>query len=129
MVAVHAYPKDVGLSKIAEDFIATVLRSIPDAREGVVMTTAPAPYRRIDCDARALIYVRMRPKKTMVRVDISGLWASVTTPGPWSELLLRASTGPALILRHFSDVPAAVAYLQACVELTRQQQRAALKAV
>ncbi len=43
-------------------------------KEGVVMTYGPAPYRRLDCDGRALAYIRVRPRKLAVRVDITGLW-------------------------------------------------------
>lgn len=64
------------LVDLAERFIKTVLAdSELGVYEGVVMTVGPPPYRRLDCDGRALAYIRVRPRKRAVRVDVTGLWA------------------------------------------------------
>lgn len=62
------------LERVAEHLIRFLTGSGIGVREGQVMTPGPPPYRRLDCDARALCYVRVRPKKRGVRVDLSGLW-------------------------------------------------------
>ncbi|NJK88379.1 MAG: hypothetical protein HC923_02605 [Myxococcales bacterium] len=55
------------LEDIADAFVRTLTDSGTGIREGEVMTPGPPPYRRLDCDARALCYVRVRPKKKAVR--------------------------------------------------------------
>ena len=58
------------LSDLASSLIASITGTELSVREGTVMTLGPAPYRRLDCDGRALAYVRARPKKRGVRVDV-----------------------------------------------------------
>lgn len=62
------------LEPIADHFIRYLIDARVGIKEGEVMTPGPPPYRRLDCDARALCYVRVRPKKRGIRVDLSGLW-------------------------------------------------------
>lgn len=62
------------LEPVAERLVQSLVSSGLGLREGEVMSPGPAPYRRVDGDARALVYVRVRPKKRAVRVDLSGLW-------------------------------------------------------
>ena len=62
------------LEELRTQLIAKLLESSTDLSEGTVMTMGPPPYRRIDCNGRAVAYVRTRPRKQAVRVDISGLW-------------------------------------------------------
>jgi hypothetical protein len=103
------------LQGLADSIMALACRS-GVIREGVVMTVGPIPYRRLDCDGRALAYVRMRPKKEAVRVDVPGLWH---TP-PTSKLQIRASAGRALLVRSDEEVREVVRYLEATVEHTRR---------
>jgi len=62
------------LEPIAQRLVACLVEARVGIKEGEVMTPGPPPYRRLDCDARALCYVRVRPKKRGVRIDLSGLW-------------------------------------------------------
>lgn len=91
----------------------------PDIREGVVMTVGPVPYRRLDCDGRALAYVKTRPKKRAVRVDVSGLW----TAPPGSRLRIHSSSGATLMVTAETDIGEAIAYLKQTVEVTRSRRR------
>jgi hypothetical protein len=104
------------LDELAREVIARLVQLPNGVREGLVMTVGPAPYRRLDCDGRALAYVRTRPKKRMVRVDISGLWLA-TRP---SRLRARSSNGAAtLIVKTRRDMLEAVHYLEEVVSRTR----------
>ncbi len=110
---------DEGLETIVSELIGRAMTCAEGVREGTVMTAGPAPYRRIDCDGRALAYVRARPRKGFVRVDISGLWLAD------HECHLRAETagGSASLLIHEpSDVAPAVDYLRETVVRTREAQ-------
>src|SRR5688572_6542639 len=78
------------LSGLADQLIADLTAVAPYIREGEVMTLGPAPYRRLDCDRRALAYVRPRPRKGFVRVDVSGLWL---VPESTPNLAHRGSGG------------------------------------
>jgi hypothetical protein len=62
------------LEPVAEHLVQCLVDARIGVKEGEVMTPGPPPYRRLDCDARALCYIRVRPKKRAVRVDLSGLW-------------------------------------------------------
>lgn len=103
------------LEHTAERFIRQLIRLQPTLREGTVLTVGPPPYRRVDGDGRAVVYVRCRPKKLVVRVDISGLWMD---GGPCS-LAVDSSAGVALILRHASDADRAAQHVSQVVERTR----------
>lgn len=104
---------------LAEELIQELTLVSPDVREGTVMTMGPVPYRRLDCDRRALAYVRARPRKGMVRVDISGLWLL-----PRDSPLATSSSGATktLVLRCAADKTEAISFLLAIVEATRVQQ-------
>lgn len=71
-----------------------------DIEEGFVRTIGPPAYRRIDFDRRALAYLRARPKKQMVRIDVPGTWRSP----PSSRLSLPTANGWALAVRSEADV-------------------------
>jgi hypothetical protein len=89
-------------------------------REGVVMTQGKLPYRRLDCDGRALAYIRPRPKKKGVRIDVSGLWAPPST----NRLQVSSSTGcAALLVQCDHDVAEASGYLLETVTRTRALKR------
>lgn len=104
------------LATLASALIEEMTRAVAGVREGTVMTIGPAPYRRLDADGRALAYVRVRPKRRAVRVDVSGLW-QVSCP---SRLRFPAAGGAATILvERLDQLPEAVSFLTACVEETR----------
>lgn len=103
------------LFKLANRFIHE-MTAVSHIREGVVMTTGPAPYRRLDCDGRALAYIRTRPRKRAVRVDVSGLWL---TPGPSRLRIPNAGGATTLVLRSEQDRVEAIDYLRTTVERTR----------
>jgi hypothetical protein len=101
---------------LAQELIADVCRLAPHIQEGPVMSRGAAPYRRLDCDRRALAYVRARPRKEMVRIDLSGLWRVPRE----SRLMLHGSGSSAtLMLRSAEDKSEAIAFLIAAVDLTR----------
>lgn len=85
-------------------------------REGTVMTIGPAPYRRLDCDGRALAYVRTRPRKRAVRVDVSSLWTPARVP---KSKIPSATGSTCLLLRSTEDVDEAIAFLRETVDKTR----------
>jgi hypothetical protein len=89
-------------------------------REGIVMTQGAAPYRRLDCDGRALAYVKTRLRKRAVRVDVSALWISPqsrSTP-------MRSSLGAAFLVRNEREVGEVVHFLLNVVERTRALENA-----
>ncbi|MCK6551736.1 hypothetical protein L6R52_38235 [Myxococcota bacterium] len=101
---------------------AKLIRALVDSgelEEGAVTTSAgPAPYRRLDRRGRALAYVRMRPKKRAVRIDVSNLWMRPVS----SRLEVMSSVGAALLVREHRDVPEALAYLRRTVEATERAE-------
>ncbi len=87
-----------------------------DISEGLVLTVGPPPYRRLDCDSRALAYVRVRPRREAVRIDMSGLWKVPRS----SPLILPSAGGPAtLLVKNERERREAVDFLCAAVRLTR----------
>jgi hypothetical protein len=117
---------NVGSTEL-EDLATELIMQLTDLpagiREGIVMSVGPLPYRRLDCDGRALAYVRTRPKKRMVRVDVSGLWLA-NKP---SRLRMRNANGAAtLIVKSRKDVLEAAEYLRDIVERTRASENRAL---
>lgn len=107
------------LRSLVDELIDELTRLSTDITEGTVMTQGPAPYRRLDCDRRALAYVRARPRKQLVRIDISGLWALPRE----SPLATQGSGGSTtLVVRSREDKNEAVAFLLATVESTRVQR-------
>ncbi|MBI4819070.1 MAG: hypothetical protein HY791_22550 [Deltaproteobacteria bacterium] len=114
-----SYFRSHELDKLADELVDRVLDESLGIREGIVMTEGPAPYRRLDCDGRALLYIRSRPKKGAVRVDISGLWIPPTPSG----LGVPTATGAAVLLRGIRDVRLAVELIRESVIATRALQR------
>lgn len=83
--------------------------------EGKVLCAGPVPYRRLDCDGRTLAYVRARPRKRAVRVDVTGLWKAPSR----SRLVVPAAGGVAtLLIRSEGDLDDAVRFLRRTVERT-----------
>jgi hypothetical protein len=83
--------------------------------EGRVMCAGPVPYRRLDCQGRTLAYVRARPRKRAVRIDVTGLWK----PPRRSRLVVPAAGGVAtLLIRSEGDLDDAVRFLERTVERT-----------
>lgn len=108
------------LGALAEDLIRAMVDSALEVREGIVMTVGPPPYRRLDADGRALAYVRVRPRKRAVRVDVSGLWRAVLD----SPIRTPSASGAAtLMVRTPEEVGMAVRYLAQTVERTREAER------
>jgi hypothetical protein len=114
------------LELIESAFIHDVLDQIPAVREGTVMCVGPAPYRRLDCGGRALAYVRLRPRKGFVRVDVSGLWRAPAA----SALRVPGAGGAAsLALRTEADRRAAVEFLKLTIEETQSREVIQIRAV
>lgn len=117
---------DDNLDTIVSELIGRAMCCAEGVREGTVMTAGPPPYRRIDCDGRALAYIRARPRKGFVRVDISGLWLADHD----SPLRAESAGGAAtLIVYEPAEVPKAIDYLRETVERTREAhaKRAAIR--
>jgi hypothetical protein len=70
------------LEWLAARLIDRVVTVDPGIEEGVVMTLEKTPYRRLDFGGRALCYIRVRPSKKVVRIDL---------PWPIQQCLLVAS--------------------------------------
>src|ERR1044071_1814448 len=104
------------LDSLADHLIHDLTKGPSPIREGIVMTMGNVPYRRLDCDGRALAYVRTRRRKNMIRVDISGLWAAPRKP----ESAIPGSQGTiSFAVRTENDRVAAVGYLTEVVTHTR----------
>jgi hypothetical protein len=104
------------LALLAEKVIAALVSSDLGIREGVVMSLAGvAPYRRLDCDGKALCYVRCRPQKRAVRIDVSGLWCRPAQP----TRLIQKSSSLTLMVSRYEDVGEAAEYLRTVVQATR----------
>ncbi len=105
------------LGLLASAWIQHVLELCPEITEGTVMSIGPAPYRRLDCDGLALAYIRPRPRRSAVRIDVSGLWL-VTRP---SRLLIPHAAGAAsLMLTAADQIPEATRLLRQIVDDTRR---------
>jgi hypothetical protein len=98
------------LTRLENQFVRDLVSPAIGIREGRVMSLAGvAPYRRIDCDGRALCYVRSRPLRRAIRVDVSGLWF-----GDASKLVL--------LLKDEGEVVRAIEYLHAVVAADRRRR-------
>jgi len=108
------------LRRLAGELIAAALEAgVSGLTEGTVLSSGPAPYRRLDCDGRALAYIRPRPRKKAVRVDITGLWRAPRG----SKLRLPSAGGAAaLLLKSEVEVYEAVRFLVQTVERTRRHE-------
>jgi hypothetical protein len=88
------------LEWLAERWIREVLARDAEIEEGLVRTVGPPAYRRLDVKGRALAYVRIRPKRNMVRIDVPGAW-----PRPPNCILaLSSANGWALAIRTELDI-------------------------
>jgi hypothetical protein len=103
------------LDDITGALIRRLIQLDPSISEGVVRTPGPPPYRRLDCRKRALLYLRTRTKKRLVRLDITGLWL---VP-PRCRLSINSSAGCALVLRSELDVDDAVQFVLQTVARTQ----------
>jgi len=108
------------LDTLLERLMRAFAGSPLDVVEGKVMTVGPPPYRRLDCDGRALAYVRRRARKGAVRIDVSGLWQAERP----SRIRIPTSNGVAtLLVRDSHDLDEAIAFLCDTVERTRRNHR------
>lgn len=113
------------LRHLEEEMIAELTSLDLDIVEGKVMSRGPAPYRRLDCGHCALAYLRRRPSKRAVRVDISGMWNR-----PRWNAAARARTASSMVtimVRSVEDLDEAVAFLRETVLLTRMPERLGLR--
>lgn len=106
---------DALLDQLVDRLIAELTAPPSAIREGTVMTIGPVPYRRLDCDGRALAYIRKRPRKRVVRIDVSGLWQALPSP----LRVPNASGSATLLVTNEADRAAAVAFLRRVVAETR----------
>lgn len=106
------------LEPVAEHLVQHLVSSGVGLREGEVMSPGPAPYRRVDGDSRALVYVRIRPKKRAVRVDLSGLWCIAGE----CRFRIPGSTGMAsFLISELSHAEELARYLVDVVYFTRRR--------
>lgn len=121
-------PPHDALSPDLDALAATLIQRAIDGgvmREGTVMTPGPPPYRRLDCDGRALAYVKTRKRKRALRVDISGLWVLPLPRG----LAFRSATGASMLLQDEAEIEEALRYLNQVVELTRRMLQSPRRSV
>ena len=108
---------------LEERLLAQVLAlDVAGLTEGQVLSAGPPPYRRIDCDGRALAYVRARPRKRGIRVDISGLWQP---PRAARIRIPSATCAASLLIRNEADVVDAVRFIESTIRRTRKREAAA----
>lgn len=94
-------------------------REVPDAREGRVRTRHPQRYRRLDCDGRALAFLRPRSQAAAgLRVDLTGLWVR---PGPWPTEIPGRSGSASLLVQTTREARAAGKFLAWAVRWTRSR--------
>jgi hypothetical protein len=108
-------PKEA-LDAILSDLIRELVEADLQIQEGKVMTSGDAPYRRLDCDQRALVYLRTRPKKRAVRIDITGLWQ---TPRSTKLRIPTAGGAATLLIRTPAEARLAAKFIIDTVEKTR----------
>lgn len=67
--------------------LVEALRADPNVEEGVVRTSGPPSYRRLEFRGVSFAYVRLRPRWQMVRVDVLRGWPVLESPlaEPWSS--------------------------------------------
>lgn len=106
------------LEQLEDLLFAAVTTAGLDIVEGTVMTQGPRPYRRLDCGYRALAYVKCRPQKEAVRIDVSGLWRR---PRPSPLQVTTASGGTTLMVKNAEDLKEAIAFLKETVVASRAQ--------
>lgn len=100
------------LEQLEDLLFAAVTTAGLDIVEGTVMTQGPPPYRRLDCGYRALAYVKCRPQKEAVRIDVSGLWRR---PRPSRLQITTASGGTTLMVKNGEDLKEAIEFLKETV--------------
>ncbi len=104
------------LHRLAEAFVVAITATGLGITEGLVRSQRdPAPYRRFDCDRRALVYLRIRPKKDLVRIDLAGHWLAPAR----NALSLGRSRG-VLAIRRPEDVLPAVEVVVGTILTTRR---------
>ncbi len=107
----------IELDNLINSLIESMKLELPDVMEGEVDGKAGVPsYRRIDCDGRALTYLRARPRMKCIRVDITGLWRA-PVEGPLAEPMAAGSTS--LVVRGPHDFPEVLRYLRKVIDRTR----------
>ena len=113
-----AMDSKVFLQRLLGELIRTTLDlKVEGLREGTVLSAGPPPYRRLDCDGRALAYLRARPRKRAVRIDVTGLWRA---PGSNRLRVPNAGGAASLLVRSEVDVYEAARFLASTVERTRR---------
>ncbi len=110
------------LQRLCGTLFTRLVERAPHISEGKVMTLGPPPYRRLDCDGRALAYVRVRPRKRAVRVELSGLWMAPYTP----VIAIPSYTGATLMVQSEQDIEEALVFIMKTVEYTRKAYRGEL---
>lgn len=110
----------IHIAELASRFVCALTAACPETEEGVVMTTGPKPYRRIDCDGRALAYLRIRTRRAALRIDVSGLWV---VPREHPMRTSTASGAATLYLFSEDDFEEAIAFLEHTISMTRAAHR------
>jgi hypothetical protein len=107
------------LRGLADRIIGALVESSLGIEEGEVATRRPGLYRRLDCPEGALAYVRVRPKKRTVRIDVTGRWPIGQRPrivGP------SAAGAASLMVENDADADLAVEILLAAVLRARSAE-------
>src|SRR5262245_46571054 len=103
------------LDWLADQLIRELRVRDPEIAEGYVRTVGPPGYRRLDYHNRALAYVRRRPKKGMVRIDVPNVWRTPIE----CRLSLPSANGWALAVRCEKDLADAVQAVLTAVDHAR----------
>lgn len=104
------------IRELTQAFVTRLQNAFPEIYEGAVMS-AGQPYRRMDCDMRALAYLRERPRRNGLRIDVSGLWY----PRGLCALSIPGSVGSASLMVHSEEeIEPAIWFLVETVQHSRK---------
>lgn len=117
--ALYREPSSIkrSLTALADLLIDRAFNGPHNIVEGVVTTMSRRPYRRLDCDDRALAYIRVRPRRGHIRVDITGLWIAPR----YSRLRVPGAGGTIVLVGYNeADMEEIAVYLDETVRRTRE---------
>lgn len=111
-------PVPADLRALGDRLLEELARLAPWAREGAVRGRRPGIYRRVDCDGRALIYLRPRRRGVRgLRVDLSGLWVRPRK----SPIEISGRSGSAsLLVTDAAEIPEAARFVAEAIVTTRR---------
>ena len=105
------------LKQLANRFTLLAMTQEPMLYEGVVKSVGRQPYKRLDWRGRAVLYIHLRPRKILLRLEFANY---LKTPKP-CVISDRSSHGPVLEIRRQGDFPDALRYLSEILKLNESR--------